>query len=82
MNIYKCIYYIYNIYISYIYIYIYISYIYISYICKGSCVVVWDREDNLAEGYKHLSDSSTYVEVKNDKEKLLVNLTEKSNKTL
>ena len=32
---------------------------------KGSCVVVWDREDYLAEGYKQLSDSPTYVEVKN-----------------
>ena len=28
---------------------------------KGSCVVVWDREDYLAEGYKQLSDTSTYV---------------------
>ena len=46
---------------------------------KGSCVVVWDREDYLAEGYKQLSDNSTYVEVKNYKEKLLVDLTEKSN---
>ena len=44
---------------------------------KGSCVVVWDREDYLAEGYKQLSDNSTYVEVKNYKEKLLVDLTEK-----
>ena len=46
---------------------------------KDSCVVVWDREDYLAEGYKQLSDNSTYVEVKNYKEKLLVDLTEKSN---
>ena len=47
---------------------------------KGSCVVVWDREDYLAEGYKQLSDSSTYVDVKNYREKLLVDLIEKSNK--
>ena len=47
---------------------------------KGSCVAVWDREDYLAEGYKQLSDSSTYVEVKNYREKLLVDLIEKSNK--
>ena len=31
---------------------------------KGSCVYVRDREDYLAEGYKQLSDTSTYVEVK------------------
>ena len=47
---------------------------------KGSCVAVWDREDYLAEGYKQLSDSSTYVEVKNYKKKVLVDLTKKSNK--
>ena len=45
---------------------------------KGSCIVVWDCKDYLAEGYKQLSDSSTYVEVKNYKEKLLVDLTEKN----
>ena len=38
---------------------------------KGSCVVVWDREDYLAEGYKQLSDASTYVEVRNYNGKLL-----------
>ena len=27
-------------------------------------MVVWDREDYLAEGYKQLNDESTYVEVK------------------
>ena len=26
---------------------------------KDSCVVVWDREDYLAEGNKQLSDNST-----------------------
>ena len=46
---------------------------------KGSCVVVQDHEDHLAEGYKQLSENLTYVEVKNYKEKLLVDLTEKSN---
>ena len=47
---------------------------------KGSCVVVWDREDYLAEEYKELNNNSTYAEVKNYKEKLLVHLTQKSKK--
>ena len=47
---------------------------------KGSCIAVWDCKDYLAEGYKQLSNSSTYVEVKNYKEKLLVDLTEKNDK--
>ena len=47
---------------------------------KGSYVAVWDREDYLAEGYKQLSDSSTYVEAKNYKKRVLVDLTKKSNK--
>ena len=47
---------------------------------KGSCVVVWDREDYLAEGYKQLWDTSTYVEVKKDNDQLLSQLTEKINK--
>ena len=38
---------------------------------KGSCVVVWDREDYLAEGYKQLCDTSTYVEVKKYCDQLL-----------
>ena len=29
---------------------------------KGSCVVVWGGEDYLAEGYKQLSDNSSYIE--------------------
>ena len=62
---------------TYIYIYIYLS-IYI-YNNKGSCVVVWDRTDYLLEAEKHLSDSSTYKEVKfGDKE--LLKLVEESNK--
>ena len=49
---------------------------------KSSSVVVWDREDYLAEGYKQLSDTSTYAEVKKYNYKLLSQLTEKSNKFL
>ena len=51
---------------------------------KGSCVVVRDREDYLLEGYKQLSDTSTYtyVEVKKYNDKLQSQLTEKSNKLL
>ena len=30
---------------------------------RGSCVVVWDRKDNLLEAKKHLNDSNTYNEV-------------------
>ena len=41
---------------------------------------MWDREDYLAEGYKQLSDTSTYTEVKKYNDKLLSQLTEKSNK--
>ena len=47
---------------------------------KGFCVVVWDREDYLAERYKQLNDASTYVEVKKYNDKVLSQLTEKSNK--
>ena len=47
---------------------------------KGSCVVVCDGEDYLAEGYNQLSDTSPYVEVKKYNDKLLSQLTEKSNK--
>ena len=32
---------------------------------KGSCVIVSDRGDYLAELYKQLSDTSAYLEVKN-----------------
>ena len=46
---------------------------------KGSCVVVWDKEDYLAEWYKQLSDKSTYVEVKKYNDKLLSQPTEKIN---
>ena len=46
---------------------------------KGSCVVVWDREDYLAEGYKQLNDESIYVNMKHSSDKTLSDLIEKSN---
>ena len=46
---------------------------------KGSCVVVWDREDYLAEGYKQLNDESIYVDIKHSTDKTLSDLIEKSN---
>ena len=46
---------------------------------KGSCVVVWDREDDLAEGYKQLNDESIYVDIKHSTDKTLSDLIEKSN---
>ena len=42
---------------------------------KGSCVVIWDREDYLAEGYKQLSDHSTYTDVEKFNQKLVSDLT-------
>ena len=45
-----------------------------------SCVAVCDREDYQAEGYKQLSDTSTYVEVKKYNDQLLSQLTERSSK--
>ena len=45
---------------------------------KGSCLVVWDREDYLAEGYKQLSDTFTYGEVNKYNEKLLSQLIDMS----
>ena len=45
---------------------------------KGSCVVVWDREDYIAEASKQLNDESVYKSVK-FKDKTLQDLTEKSN---
>ena len=47
---------------------------------KGSCVVIWDREDYLAEGYRELSDHSTYTDIKKFNQKPLSNLTEKRNR--
>ena len=46
---------------------------------KGSCIVVWDRNDYLAEGYKQINNSSTYIEINNFKEINLADLVEKSN---
>ena len=46
---------------------------------KGSCVVVWDREDYLAEGYKQLSDEPIYVDIKHSTDRTLSDLIEKSN---
>lgn len=45
---------------------------------KGSCVVVWDRADYLAEAENHLSHGSTYKKVKLGEEEL-VRLVEQSN---
>ena len=46
---------------------------------KGSCVVVWDRGDYLAEGCSQVNDESNYVEVTHYNYKILSNLIEKSN---
>ena len=46
---------------------------------KGSCVVAWDREDYLAEGYKQLNGESIYVDIKHSTDKTLSDLIEKSN---
>ena len=45
---------------------------------KGSCVVVWDRGDYLAEGYKQLQDQKTYSKVKNFGDDKLKDLVSKS----
>ena len=47
---------------------------------KGSCVVIWDQEDYLAEDYRQLSDHSTYTDIKKFNQKLMSDLTEKSNR--
>ena len=46
---------------------------------KGSCVVVWDKLDYLAEAENHLNDSSTYQDAK-FRDDDLVKLVEQSNK--
>ena len=46
---------------------------------KGSCVVVWDKIDYLVEAENHLSDNSTYRDVKFGDDDL-VKLVEQSNK--
>ena len=46
---------------------------------KGSCVVIWDRDDYLAEAERQLKDENVYGNV-NFNEKLIEELTEYSNK--
>ena len=46
---------------------------------KGSCVVVWDRNDYVLEAEKQLSDPSVYRDVSNN-ENILPKLSEASNK--
>ena len=46
---------------------------------KGSCVVVWDRNDFLMEAEKQLNDRNVYKEV-NFNEKLIQGLIETSNR--
>ena len=45
---------------------------------EGSCVVIWDHEDYLAEGYRQRSDHSMYTDFKKFNGKLLSDPTEKS----
>ena len=45
---------------------------------KGSCVVVWDREDYIPEAEKQLSDKNVYRNV-NSKSKILQDLDETIN---
>ena len=46
---------------------------------KGSCVVVWDRDDYIAEAEKQLSDENIYKDI-NFKNKILQELADNSNK--
>ena len=46
---------------------------------KGSCIVVWDREDYIAETEKQLVDVTVYKDV-NFKENMLQDYAETSNK--
>ena len=48
---------------------------------KGSCVVVWDRNDYIAEAEKQLSDENIYQGI-NFKDKTLQELADYSNKLL
>ena len=48
---------------------------------KGSCVVVWDRNDYIAEAEKQLSDENIYQDI-NFKDKTLQELADYSNKLL
>ena len=46
---------------------------------KGSCVVVWDRNDYIVEAEKQLSDENIYKDI-NFKGKILQELADNSNK--
>ena len=46
---------------------------------KGSCVVVWDRNDYIAEAEKQLSDENIYKDI-NFKDEILQELADNSNK--
>ncbi|CAB4039582.1 Hypothetical predicted protein, partial [Paramuricea clavata] len=46
---------------------------------KGSCVVVWDRDDYLAEGYLQLGNDKIYTKVENFADEKLGNLVGESN---
>ena len=46
---------------------------------KGSCVVVWDRDDYLAEGYSQLSDNNVYTKIESSSEKFVSSLIKESN---
>ena len=47
---------------------------------KGLCVVIWDQEDYLVEGYRQLSDDSAYTDIKKFNQKLMSDLTEESDR--
>ena len=46
---------------------------------KSSCVVVWDRNDYIAESEKQLSDETIYKDI-NFKDKILQELADNGNK--
>ena len=46
---------------------------------KGSCTVIWYQEVYLVEGYRQISDHSTYTDVQKFIQKLISDRTEKSN---
>ena len=47
---------------------------------KGACVVIWDQEDSFSEGYRQLSDHSTYNDVKKFNQEVMSEFTEKSSR--
>ena len=46
---------------------------------KGSCVVVWDQNDHIAEAEKQLSDENVYKDI-NFKDNILQELADDGNK--